>query len=104
MKRAPLSFPERPASIYRRLPSDARVRHGSSPQHRRSKPQTAGANRVTDMDLGLTVWGVDTRGDRFLQEGRAREISLSGALLTCLEAQLRSGDVIGILYASRKAR
>lgn len=58
----------------------------------------------TDADLGLMVWGVDTRGDRFLQEARARNISLSGALLTGLDAELRSGDVIGILYAGKKAR
>jgi hypothetical protein len=58
----------------------------------------------TDIDLGLIVWGVDTRGDRFLQEARAREISLSGALLLGLDAELRSGDVIGILYAGKKAR
>jgi hypothetical protein len=55
-------------------------------------------------DLVLTVWGVDTRGDRFLQEARARNISLSGALLSGLDAELRSGDVIGILYAGKKAR
>lgn len=58
----------------------------------------------TNVDLALTVWGVDTRGDRFLQEARAREISLSGALLSGLDAELRSGDVIGILYAGKKAR
>lgn len=58
----------------------------------------------TKVDLALTVWGVDTRGDRFLQEARAREISLSGALLAGLDAELRSGDVIGILYVGKKAR
>jgi hypothetical protein len=58
----------------------------------------------TDIDLGLTVWGVDTRGDHFLQEARAREVSLSGALIVGLDAELRSGDVIGILYAGNKAR
>src|ERR1035438_36654 len=42
-------------------------------EHRRCEPRT-------DLDLGLTVWGVDTRRDRFLQETRARDISLSGAL------------------------
>jgi len=56
------------------------------------------------MDLGLTVWGVDTKGERFLQEAHARDISLSGAMLSGLDADLRSGDVIGILYAGRKAR
>ena len=66
-------------------------------EHRRREPRT-------DLALGLTVWGVDTRGDRFLQETRARDISLSGALLVGLDAELRSGDVIGILYAGKKAR
>ena len=57
-----------------------------------------------DADLPLTVWGIDTRGDRFLQQAYARDISLSGALLSGLDAELRSGDVIGILYAGKKAR
>jgi hypothetical protein len=57
-----------------------------------------------EADLVVTVWGVDTRGDRFLQEARACNISLSGALLSGLDAELRSGDVIGILYAGKKAR
>jgi len=56
------------------------------------------------MNLGLLVWGVDTKGERFLQEAHARDISLSGALLSGLDADLRSGDVIGILHAGRKAR
>ena len=64
---------------------------------RRREPRTV-------VDLALTVWGVDTRGERFLQEAHARDISLSGALLTGLDAELRSGDVIGILYAGTKAR
>jgi len=56
------------------------------------------------IELTLIVWGVDTRGERFVQEARARDISLSGALLSGLKAELRSGDVIGILYSARKAR
>jgi hypothetical protein len=58
----------------------------------------------TDIDIGLTVWGVDMRGDRFLQEAHAREVSLSGALILGLDCELRSGDVIGILYRGKKAR
>ena len=64
--------------------------------HRREQRSTS--------NVPLTVWGIDTRGDRFLQEARARNISLSGALLQGLDADLRSGDVIGILYAGKKAR
>ena len=56
------------------------------------------------VDLSLMVWGVDTQGERFLQEAHARDISLSGALLSGLDADLKCGDVIGILYGKKKAR
>lgn len=56
------------------------------------------------MELSVIVWGVDTKGDRFVQEARARDISLSGALLLGLDVELRSGDIVGILYTNRKAR
>ena len=55
-------------------------------------------------NLPLTVWGIDLRGEHFLQEAQARDISRNGALLSGLDTDLRSGDVIGILYAGRKAR
>jgi hypothetical protein len=55
-------------------------------------------------NLDVLVWGVDIKGERFLQDAHARDISLSGALLTGLDADLRSGDVIGILYGKKKAR
>jgi len=55
-------------------------------------------------NITLSVWGVDTKGERFLQQVHARDISLSGALLSGLDLELKSGDVIGILYAGRKAR
>ena len=58
----------------------------------------------TPIDLNLLVWGIDTHGERFLQEVHARDISLSGALLSGLETDVRSGDVIGVLCGKRKAR
>ena len=67
------------------------------------RPDRRGEPRIV-ADLRLMVWGVDTKGERFLQEARARDISLSGALLSGLDADLRSGDVVGILYGARKAR
>lgn len=57
-----------------------------------------------EVDFPLCVWGIDIKGDRFLQQARARDISLSGALLCGLDAELRSGDLVGVLYAGRKAR
>jgi hypothetical protein len=50
------------------------------------------------------VWGIETSGERFLQEARARDVSMRGALLSGMDAQLNSGDVVGILYAGKKAR
>jgi PilZ domain len=55
-------------------------------------------------DLSLMVGGVDTQGERFLQETHARDISVSGALLSGLNADLKSGDVIGVLYGKKTAR
>jgi PilZ domain len=57
----------------------------------------------TQIDLELEVWGIDDRGEPFRQPAHARDISLSGALLS-LDADLRSGDLLGILYAGKKAR
>jgi hypothetical protein len=56
------------------------------------------------MELGFLVWGVETKSEPFQQEARARDISLCGALLSGIDADVRSGDVIGILYAGRKPR
>lgn len=64
---------------------------------RRTEPRTK-------VDFEVTVWGVDTRGERFLQQAHVRDISLSGALLSGIDTDLRCGDVIGILYLGRKAR
>ena len=58
----------------------------------------------TKADFEVTVWGVDMRGERFLQQGRVRDISFSGALLSGIETDLRCGDVIGVLYLGRRAR
>jgi hypothetical protein len=58
----------------------------------------------SEIKLALMVWGVDTKGERFLQEATARDISRSGALLTGLDADLRSGDIVGILCGKQKAR
>ncbi|HLV88054.1 MAG TPA: hypothetical protein VKV39_13805 [Candidatus Sulfotelmatobacter sp.] len=55
-------------------------------------------------NVSLLVWGIDTRGERFAQQVQACDISLSGALLSGLDGDLRSGDVIGVLYGSKRAR
>lgn len=58
----------------------------------------------TEIDLPRLIWGVDTEGERFVPEAHARDNSLSGALLSGVDADLRSGDVIGVRYGKKKAR
>lgn len=55
-------------------------------------------------NVAVMVWGIDTRGERFLQPAHAREISLSGALLSGLDVELRCGDLMGVIYNEKKAR
>jgi hypothetical protein len=77
---------------------DCSVDDRQSPTHdRRREPRIKA-------ELPIQVWGVDTWGKRFLQQAHARDISLSGALVSGLDSELRSGDVIGILYAGKQAR
>ena len=64
---------------------------------RRREPRVAA-------EVPLTISGVDTQGERFLEDAHARDISLSGALLSGLDNQLKPGDIVGILYAGKKAR
>lgn len=55
-------------------------------------------------NLELLAWGIDTAGGRFAEHAHAENISARGALLTGLKAVVQSGDVLGVLYAGRKAR
>jgi hypothetical protein len=56
------------------------------------------------LELPLIVWGVDSCGERFLQEAYARDISMFGALLLGMDADIKSGDVIGVMFGKKKAR
>ncbi len=64
---------------------------------RRSEPRV-------EADLGLLIWSVETKEEHFMQECRARDISASGALITGIDADVRSGDVVGVRYAGKQAR
>jgi hypothetical protein len=55
-------------------------------------------------DLPLMVWVSMPTKSGVLQEAWARDISLCGALMTGLDADLKSGDLIGILSGKKKAR
>lgn len=57
-----------------------------------------------EVDIALQVWGINTREENYLQQARARDVSLRGALLSGIDADLRFGDLIGVVYAGKKAR
>ena len=58
----------------------------------------------SNSDLSVRIWGMAANGQTFTQHVRARNISISGALFSGLDNELRVGDVIGVQYAERKSR
>ena len=55
-------------------------------------------------DLSVRAWGMAVNGQIFSPHVKARNISISGALLSGLEHELKVGDVIGVQYGVRKSR
>lgn|SRR5262249_28958756 len=56
--------------------------------------------------IELIVWlkGQDKQGECFTQEALASSISVCGALLSGIGREIRSGDLVWLDYAGRKAR
>jgi hypothetical protein len=65
--------------------------------HLRKEPRT-------QADLAVRVWGIDAQGALFVQDAVARNISVSGALLSGIKQHLRTRDLIGVGYGDRQAR
>lgn len=59
--------------------------------------------RITS-DLSVRIWGMAASGQTFNQHVRARNISMSGALLDGIEHELKVSDIIGVQYGDRKSR
>ena len=56
------------------------------------------------VDLPVQIWGMDTFSRPFTQPASLRSISGRGATLQCVDAQLKPGDVIDILYQGTRAQ
>jgi hypothetical protein len=54
--------------------------------------------------LTVLIWGVDVEGTRFSQSALARNISQHGALLTGINWELRSGDLMAVQHREIRAR
>ncbi len=56
------------------------------------------------VDLPVQIWGMDAHCRPFTQAASLRSISGSGATLQCVEAQLKPGEVIDVLYQGTKGQ
>jgi hypothetical protein len=56
------------------------------------------------VDLPVQIWGMDTHSRPFTQPASLRTISGRGATLQCVDAQLKPGDVVDVLYLGNKAQ
>jgi hypothetical protein len=56
------------------------------------------------VDLPVQIYGMDTHSRPFTQAASLRSISGRGATLQCVDAQLKPGDVVDLLYQGAKAQ
>ncbi len=56
------------------------------------------------VDLPVQIWGMDSYSRPFMQPASLRTISGRGATLQCVDARLKPGDVVDVLYDGIKAQ
>ena len=56
------------------------------------------------VDLPVQIWGMDTHSRPFTQAASLRSISGHGATLQCVDAHLKPGELIDLLYQGNKAQ
>jgi hypothetical protein len=56
------------------------------------------------VDLPVQIWGMDAHSRPFTQPASLRTISGRGATLQCVDAQLKLGDTVDVLYLGTKAQ
>jgi PilZ domain len=55
-------------------------------------------------DIPLRIWGMDAEGKPFFQSALGSSLSTEGAQLTNLHHHLKTGEIVGIQYGTKKAR
>jgi hypothetical protein len=56
------------------------------------------------VDLPVQIWGMDANSRPFTQPASLRTISGRGATLQCVDARLKPGDIVDVLYEARKGQ
>src|ERR1700720_4577185 len=90
------------------LPHPARLRcldpHSRSPLENKEHRMDRRRQSRVFVDLPVQIWGMDAHSRPFTQPASLRSISGRGATLQCVDAQLKPGEVIDILYQGTKAQ
>ena len=56
------------------------------------------------VDLPVQIWGMDSYSRPSIQPASLRTISGRGATLQCVDARLKPGDVVDVMYEGTKAQ
>ena len=56
------------------------------------------------VELPVQIWGMDAHSQPFTQSASLRSISGHGATLQAVEAQLKPGDMVDVLYKGNRAQ
>jgi hypothetical protein len=56
------------------------------------------------VDLPVQIWGMDTHSRPFTQPASLRSISGRGATLQCVDAHLKPGELIDVLYQGARGQ
>jgi hypothetical protein len=56
------------------------------------------------VDLPVQIWGMDAHSRPFSLSASLRSISGRGATLQCVDAQLKPGEMIDVLYEGARAQ
>lgn len=56
------------------------------------------------VDLPVQIWGMDSYSRPFNQPASLRTISGRGATLQCVDARLKPGDLVDVLYEGKKTQ
>ena len=56
------------------------------------------------VDLPVQIWGMDASSQPYIQPASLRTISGRGATLQCVDARLKPGDIVDVMYEGTKAQ
>jgi len=86
------------------FPPPARLRFLDPPLETKEHRMDRRRQSRVFVDLPVQIWGMDVHSRPFTQPASLRSISGRGATLQCVDAQLKPGDVVDVMYLGTKAQ